>query len=97
MPVGAADVESFHKQIKRRAIENGDWERLRSSFLTKMAENGWLDEMMQKGKNVAQNMDNLRFEELRSSLSREVHKGIPLEIRREVLQSIRLYLDKQFD
>ncbi|THV03064.1 hypothetical protein K435DRAFT_775219 [Dendrothele bispora CBS 962.96] len=97
MPASQADVENFRLQIQRRLIESGDWEKLMATFMTKLNESGWVDEMMQKGKNAAQDMEHPRFEAVRDALSHKAHKDIPLQIRRETLQSLKQYLEKQFD
>ncbi|KAK7469047.1 SAGA histone acetylase and TREX-2 complexes component, variant 2 [Stygiomarasmius scandens] len=68
-----------------------------NNFIAKVSESGWLDEMLQKGKNVAQDLDQLQFEAVQSALARDAHRNVPLPIRRELLNTIRQYLEKQFE
>ncbi|ESK86341.1 enhancer of yellow 2 transcription factor-like protein [Moniliophthora roreri MCA 2997] len=97
MPVSTADVDQLHRQIQRRLVESGEWDRIKSSFKAKLNETGWTDDFQDISKETARDMDPISFRDLLNELSPRAHTTIPLPVRREVMAIIQKYLEKQFE
>ncbi|KAJ3514252.1 hypothetical protein NLJ89_g2476 [Agrocybe chaxingu] len=93
----AADVNSLYIQVRRRLIESGEWDHIRSVMSTKLNESGWTDEVHHKAKEAGRNMEPLSFHKLLADTSPRATNSIPLAVKREISALIRQHLEKQFE
>ncbi|KAF8228699.1 hypothetical protein L208DRAFT_1290330 [Tricholoma matsutake] len=93
----SAEVEALYPQVLRRLVESGEWDRIKSTLSSKLNETGWSDDMKNRTKERARNMNPLSFQTLFDESSPHAQTSIPLAVKREVMALIRQYLDKQFE
>jgi len=93
----AVDINALYGQIRRRLIESGDWDYIRSVMQGKLNEVGWVDETHHKSKESARKMDHLSFQLLLEETTPGAKASIPLSVKKEISILIRQHLDKQFE
>jgi len=95
MPV---DFNSLYGQIRKRLIESGEWDYIRSIMQAKLNEAGWVDETHHKSKESARKMDPLSFQLLLEETTPGPAKAsIPLSVKKEISNLIRQHLEKHLE
>ncbi|KAF8152342.1 hypothetical protein B0H34DRAFT_724782 [Crassisporium funariophilum] len=92
----ASDVNTLYAQVRRRLIESGEWDQIRTAMCAKLNESGWADDIHHRSKESARNMDPLSFHTLLAEVSQRA-QTIPLAVKREISGLIRQHIEKQFE
>ncbi|KIM37449.1 hypothetical protein M413DRAFT_30908 [Hebeloma cylindrosporum] len=92
-----ADLNALYAQIRKRLIENGEWDQIRALMSAKLNESGWSDDIHHRSKELARNMDPLSFAKLLGEISPKAQTSIPLAVKREASSLIRQHIEKQFE
>ncbi|EAU81666.2 hypothetical protein CC1G_02682 [Coprinopsis cinerea okayama7 len=58
------DIQTLYAEIRKRLIESGEWDQIRTTMYARLNESGWIDEVRDQGKEKAREMDPLSFEKL---------------------------------
>ncbi|KAF6752614.1 transcription factor e(y)2-domain-containing protein [Ephemerocybe angulata] len=88
------DPQALYAQIRRRFIETGEWDQIRGVLQARLNESGWLDEIKNRGKERARDMDPLSFQALFDELRPNAQNSIPLVVKKEINAVIRQHLDR---
>ncbi|KAL5522079.1 SUS1 [Sanghuangporus sanghuang] len=87
-------ADSTYAQIHRRIVESGEWDRIYAALVARLSELGWIDTLRSSAKDHAHHM---RFRDLLAELEDQCNSSIPLSVRQEIMQMIRIFVEKQFD
>ncbi|KAF4622010.1 hypothetical protein D9613_009177 [Agrocybe pediades] len=91
------DINYLYNEIRRRLVESGDWDLIRSVLSAKLNESGWIDDVHHKSKETARNMDPLSFKQLHAEFVARTEPTVPLAAKREVSALIRQQIEKHFE
>ncbi|TFK35876.1 transcription factor e(y)2-domain-containing protein [Crucibulum laeve] len=92
-----ANVDALYAQIRKRMVEGGEWEQIQAALAAKLNESGWVDDLRDRSKERARNMDPLSFQTLLEQVNPNAQTSVPLAVKREIISLIRQYLEKQFE
>jgi len=93
----AQDLNAHYVEVRRRLIESGEWDQIRTVMTAKLNESGWIDDIRHKAKEDARNMESLSFQALLSGTNKPRLESIPLAVKREISSLIRQHVEKQFE
>ncbi|KAF8556683.1 hypothetical protein OG21DRAFT_1408597 [Imleria badia] len=96
-PTSTLDTDDLYAQLHRRMIESGEWDRIRRLMSSKLSEHGWVDEMRHRAKERARSMDTLSFRVLLEEISLPARDGVPVVVKRDVMNVIGQYVKGQFE
>ncbi|KAG2018663.1 hypothetical protein CC2G_008075 [Coprinopsis cinerea AmutBmut pab1-1] len=90
------DIQTLYAEIRKRLIESGEWDQIRTTMYARLNESGWIDEVRDQGKEKAREMDPLSFEKLFEEVRPSAQNSIPLSVKREIGALIRQHVQKHF-
>jgi len=93
----AADVNALYFQLRRRMIESGDWDHIRTMMQGKLNEAGWVDQTHHKSKESARKTETPSFQSLLEETTPGAKASIPLSVKKEISHLIRQHLEKHFE
>ncbi|KIJ37567.1 hypothetical protein M422DRAFT_177887 [Sphaerobolus stellatus SS14] len=88
--------QGLYKEVHRRLVQSGEWDRIVTLLSQKLNENGWVDDMRIRGKEAARNMDSPKFQKLLEQIEPHAQSSVPLAIRQEIMVIIKQFLEKEF-
>ncbi|EGN97482.1 hypothetical protein SERLA73DRAFT_124175 [Serpula lacrymans var. lacrymans S7.3] len=94
-----AEIDSnvLYSQVQRRLVESGEWDRMLRLLNAKLNESGWTDDLRHRAKEHARSVDAPTFQSLLEEISPQVQTTMPLAVKRELIATIRQYVEKQFE
>jgi len=91
-----ASEQGLYKEVHRRLVQTGEWERIVLLLATKLNEDGWVDEMRIRGKDIARTMDPPKFQKMLEQIEPHALSSIPLATKQEITSLIAQFLEKEF-
>ncbi|RXW20058.1 hypothetical protein EST38_g5804 [Candolleomyces aberdarensis] len=88
------DPQALYAQLRRRLIETGEWDQIRGVLAARLNESGWIDDIKNRSKERAREMDSPSFQALYDEIRPHAHNSIPLAVKKEMNTVIRQHLDK---
>lgn len=92
-----AGDQGIQDSIYAKLILSGERERLRENLQLKLIECGWLKEVRENCKELIKKrgVNNITVEEMVEDLAPKYQALVPNQIKKELLESIKLFLSKQ--
>lgn len=90
------DLNAIKAQIQSHLVNLGNYDLIFKSLMLQLSESGWLDQVSKLASQEieAQPTDKpLNFDELYLALQPKAEKMVPDEVRSDVLEKIKHYLD----
>ncbi|TFK83573.1 hypothetical protein K466DRAFT_665749 [Polyporus arcularius HHB13444] len=91
---------ALYPPLRRRMIENGDWDRICARLARELNESGWIDRFKDRSKEMARAAEGnggLSVEALLAELMPQAEADIPMGVRQEIVGVIRKLLERQID
>ncbi|RNA05288.1 transcription and mRNA export factor ENY2 isoform X2 [Brachionus plicatilis] len=88
---------TIRNSINAKLIETGERERLREALQLKLVECGWTKEVTAHCQEIVKKrgFENISIDELVAELVPKSRALVPNQVKKELLESIRLFLAKQ--
>ncbi|EIW52857.1 uncharacterized protein TRAVEDRAFT_24245 [Trametes versicolor FP-101664 SS1] len=90
----------LYAQVRRRMIENGDWDRISSRLARELNESGWIDRFRDLSKETARRADTtggISVEALMTELGPQAQDEVPSAVRQDVIGVLRKLLERQIE
>ncbi|KAI0653125.1 transcription factor e(y)2-domain-containing protein [Cubamyces menziesii] len=102
MPSVAKDTRSaaLYAPLRRRMIENGDWDRIAARLARELNESGWIDKFKDQSKEMARAAENtggISVDTLMAELAPQAQGEVPSAVRQDIIGVIRKLLEKQIE
>ncbi|KAI6127081.1 hypothetical protein F5141DRAFT_1085390 [Pisolithus sp. B1] len=91
------DADALYKEVHRRMVESGEWDRILRVLSAKLSEQGWSDELYHRAKERARIMDPPLFKTILEEISLHGEATVPLSVKRETTAQIRQFVKDQFE
>jgi len=90
--------KEMRQAINQRLKESGERDKLKELLRQRLIECGWRDDMKAYCKQLIKErgLENINIDELVEEITPYGRSKIPEEIKKELLQRIRLFLSQQF-
>lgn len=89
-----SDLEAIKAQIQNHLIDSGNYDIIAKQLKLKLYECGWFDEITQLAtKELKNNTEAVNFDSLFQTIRPQAEEMVPGDVKEEVLQRIRSYLD----
>ncbi|WPK26755.1 hypothetical protein PUMCH_004116 [Australozyma saopauloensis] len=89
-----SDLEAIKAQIQNHLVDSGNYDVISKQLKLKLYECGWFDQITQVATNELKSAGgNVNFDMLLKSLKPRAEELVPSEVKEEILQKIRAYLD----
>ncbi|KAF8582390.1 hypothetical protein K439DRAFT_1413322 [Ramaria rubella] len=89
--------QGLYREVHRRLVQTGEWDRILALLALKLNESGWVDELRHRGKEAARNLDPLKFHALLEQVESHAQATTPLAIKQEIMKLITQFLETQFE
>ncbi|KAM5530443.1 hypothetical protein V8D89_015883 [Ganoderma adspersum] len=89
----------LYAPLRRRMIENGDWDRICTRLARELNESGWLDRFKDRSKEMARTAESsggISVETLLADLFPQAEE-VPVHTRQEIIGIIRKLLERQIE
>lgn len=92
-----AGDQSIQDSIYAKLVLSGERERLRDDLKLKLIECGWVKQVKENCKELIKKrgVNNISVEEMVEDLEPKCQALVPNQIKKELLESIKLFLSKQ--
>ncbi|KAI0808076.1 hypothetical protein C8Q74DRAFT_1313652 [Fomes fomentarius] len=108
MPSSHKDARhaALYKPLKKRMIENGDWDRISARLARELNESGWIDRFKDRSKGMRYPGESLykmarnggiSVEALMTELLPLAEEEIPMQVRQEIIGLVRKLLERQIE
>ncbi|KAI0776873.1 transcription factor e(y)2-domain-containing protein [Trametes elegans] len=102
MPAVAKDgrASALYAPLRRRMLENGDWDRISARLARELNESGWIDRFKDRSKEMARSAEasgGLSVEALIAELSPQAEGEVPSAVRQEMIGVICKLLERQIE
>ncbi|KAH9939707.1 uncharacterized protein BXZ73DRAFT_99342 [Epithele typhae] len=87
---------ALYAPLRRRMVENGDWDRMAARLARELNESGWIDRFKDRSKEMARG-GGLSVESILAELVPLASEEVPITVRNEVLGALRKLLERQID
>ncbi|TBU28810.1 hypothetical protein BD311DRAFT_310130 [Dichomitus squalens] len=90
---------ALYGPLRRRMIENGDWDRICSRLARELNESGWIDRFKDRSKEMARSAEGnggVSVDSLLAELLPQAEE-IPVNTRQEIVSVIRKLLERQIE
>lgn len=89
-----SDLDAIKAQIQNHLIDSGNYDIISKQLKLKLYECGWFDQITQLAtKELKNNSESVNFDSLFNTLKPQAEDMVPDEVKEEILQRIRAYLD----
>ncbi|KAI9058899.1 hypothetical protein FKP32DRAFT_1190253 [Trametes sanguinea] len=91
---------ALYAPLKRRMVENGDWDRIAARLARELNESGWIDRFKDQSKEMARAAEatgGVSVETLLAELWPQAEEEVPSAVRHEMVGVIRKLLEKQIE
>ncbi|RPD72911.1 hypothetical protein L226DRAFT_141060 [Lentinus tigrinus ALCF2SS1-7] len=93
---------ALYPPLRRRMIENGDWDRICARLARELNESGWIDRFKDRSKEMARAAEGtggggMSVEALLADLLPRVEADLPMGVRQEIIGVIRKLLERQIE
>ncbi|KAI0739486.1 transcription factor e(y)2-domain-containing protein [Daedaleopsis nitida] len=91
---------ALYAPLRRRMIENGDWDRISARLARELNESGWIDKFKNRSKEMARGAElngGISVETLLMELMPQAEDDIPMNVRQEIIGVIRKLLERQIE
>ncbi|KAI8995204.1 transcription factor e(y)2-domain-containing protein [Trametes punicea] len=91
---------ALYAPLRRRMIENGDWDRIAARLAHELNESGWIDKFKDQSKETARAAEatgGVSVETLMAELWPQAQEEVPSSVRQEIVGVIRKLLEKQIE
>ncbi|KAI0363698.1 hypothetical protein BV20DRAFT_1030928 [Pilatotrama ljubarskyi] len=102
MPSAPTDgwSSALYAPLRRRMVENGDWDRISARLARELNESGWIDRFRDLSKEMARRAEatgGVSVETLMTELWPQAEGEVPVGIRLEIIGVIRKLLERQIE
>ncbi|KAI0631595.1 transcription factor e(y)2-domain-containing protein [Trametes polyzona] len=91
---------SLYVPLRRRMIENGDWDRISARLARELNESGWIDRFKDISKETARRAEatgGISVEALMTELGPQAEEEVPTAVRQEIIGVLRKLLERQIE
>lgn len=89
-----SDLDAIKAQIQNHLVDSGNYDIISKQLKLKLYESGWYDQINQLAtKQLNESGESLNFNSLFKSLKPQAEEMVPENVKDEVLQRIRAFLD----
>lgn len=89
-----SDLDEIKAQIQNHLIDSGNYDIISKQLKLKLYECGWFDKITQLAtKELKNGGETVNFDSLFSLLKPQAEDMVPEDVKEEILQRIRAYLD----
>ncbi|EIW77832.1 hypothetical protein CONPUDRAFT_62163 [Coniophora puteana RWD-64-598 SS2] len=92
-----ANANASYSQVHKRFIESGEWDRIMTVMSSKLNDSGWIDELHDQAKERARTLEQPSFQTILEELGPQGLNSVPLAVKRDIMNLIRQYVEKQVD
>ncbi|KAF8530128.1 transcription factor e(y)2-domain-containing protein [Hysterangium stoloniferum] len=89
--------QGLYREVHRRLVQTGEWDRILGVLAQKLNETGWMDDMRHRGKEAARNLESPKFRTILEQVEPQAQSSIPLPVKQEVMVLITQFLEKEFE
>ncbi|KAI0740421.1 hypothetical protein C8Q76DRAFT_640901 [Earliella scabrosa] len=102
MPPSTKDGRNaaLYAPLRRRMIENGDWDRISARLARELNESGWIDRFKDRSKEMARRAEGsggISVETLMAELLSQAEEEVPINVRQEIIGVLRKLLERQIE
>lgn len=92
-----SDLDAIKAQIQNHLVDSGNYDIISKQLKLKLYECGWFDKITQLATQELKNTgEEVNFDLLFQTLKPQAENLVPEDVKQEVLQKIRAYLDDAF-
>lgn len=89
--------QGLYREVHRRLVQTGEWNRILGLLAHKLNETGWTDDMRHHGKEAARDLESPKFCTIFEQVEPQAQSSIPLAVKQEVMVLITQFLEKEFE
>ncbi|KAI0819700.1 transcription factor e(y)2-domain-containing protein [Trametes gibbosa] len=91
---------SLYGPLRRRMLENGDWDRIAARLARELNEKGWIDRFRDLSKETARRAEaigGVSVDTLMTELWPQAEDEVPTVVRQDTIGAIRKVLERQIE
>ncbi|MFH4976442.1 hypothetical protein AB6A40_003151 [Gnathostoma spinigerum] len=95
MPLDPANISKA--SLERAFVESGERDRVKELLSQRLRESGWVEQIENMCRTTIQEkgIDNVTLEDVINEVKAPARRAVPDEVKRELMQTIRSFLQKQ--